>query len=209
MKTTASEIKALQLISMLVLFLLARTCLSIECPDILPANGQMLGDLKVCEFEHHGKYQDFACQDVVSKNKQYRILFKGGQTPVAVLQLGFIENLDMIIWSVDGAGKQQTCSIPIPEELPETASFMGAGICETEDNRSIPCSVFRHKASRQQVIPDYLVIYDEAGNGPRHSSVIHVDKNRDAVPAEFAYQIGLELIKSKCCKQQYICWKLF
>lgn len=183
------------------LFFFASFCRAMVCPDILPADTLTLGNIKLCKYPYKGKSENFACQDIVVQDQQYRVLFKGGQTPRLILATGIADDQDMVVWPGKKSDHKPTCSFPVPEQLPPSARFMGAGICETEDNIKTPCSVFRDKTSRRQEIAEYLVLYNTAGNGPEFVSLIHVQVNRDAVPAEFAYQIGLELLGSSCCQQ--------
>jgi hypothetical protein len=183
------------------LFFFAVLCAAMECQDILPADARMLGDLKLCEYQYRGKHETFACQDVAVKNQQYRVLFKGGRIPRAIIAKGLQADQDLVVWPVKNSRHAHVCSFPVPEQLPASAKFKGMGICKNDKNESIPCGIFRDKKSRRQKIPDYLVLYDVAGNGPEEVSVIHNGINRDAVPAELAYQIGLQLLKSTCCQQ--------
>ena len=67
--------------------------------------------------------------------------------------------------------------------------------------KSIPCAAFRHKVPRIENITDYMVYYSAKGTGPENISPVYVGRNSDAMPAELAYQIGLNLLKTKCCQQ--------
>jgi hypothetical protein len=89
-----------------------------------------------------------------------------------------------------------------PKVIPATAKFQGSGVCLDDHDKNVPCGIFVDKPARVPEITRYMVYYDAAGDG-----IVQLEKqvagpNRDAIPAELAYQIGVRLMNSDCCRAE-------
>ena len=94
------------------------------------------------------------------------------------------------------------CPLPVPASVPKHATHLGLGICQDENDASIPCSVYEHAPVRQRQTYRYLVLFHP---GDRGSELVHqmpVRDNPNAMVAELAYQLGLSLLETSCCSEQ-------
>lgn len=178
-----------------------------SCSAFVPADAVTHDSFKLCQSDHSGKDENYACQTFVAADGRYRVLFKGGRHPRAIAKVAENGDVAEMLWSENGQAPQPVCHFPPPIKVPAETSFKGAGVCLDEGNRSIPCTVFHHKAARTDSVYDYLIFYKPDGSGPDYMQSIYLGENKDAMAAELAYQIGLGLLKTECCQQsglQYV-----
>ncbi|MEJ2142756.1 MAG: hypothetical protein P8Y24_10470 [Gammaproteobacteria bacterium] len=175
---------------------------SAACPGFLPADATPVRNLYLCKSGHNGLENEYACHDFTSRSGEYRVLFKGGVNPIAIIRIDTDGNVKQYIWRVDHETGQPVCMLPVNRQVPENSEFNGAGVCQDENNRSVPCTVFRYKGPRRQTFTDYVSLYGVGGNGVQQTDPVYTGYNKDAMPAELAYQIGLSLLNTTCCKKQ-------
>lgn len=172
------------------------------CAAYLPRDAVPLASLHLCTAWQSGQTELYACQNVSSGSGLYRIYFKGGHFPRAITRVNAKNEIVDLVWREKPAAPQLVCNLPAPPELPSGTQFQGAGVCEDADNHPVPCSVFREKAPRNKIYSDYMTFYFPDGSGPQKTRRIYSAVNQDAMPAELEYQIGLSLLKTRCCKHR-------
>ena len=172
------------------------------CSYFLPTDAISTSSFKLCQSDHSGNNELYACQNFTSADGNYRIFFKGGRSPKAITKVTNNGDVKEILWSENMSVNQPVCDLHPSTHIPVTTKFMGAGICKDKNNLSVPCTVFRHKVARLKNITDYMVFYNTNGAGPKYTSTIYMGENQDAMPAELSYQIGLSLLKTGCCQQR-------
>ena len=178
-----------------------------NCSAFLPADAITVDSFQLCQSDHSGNKELYACQNFVSLDGHYRIFFKGGRYPKAIATIAENGEINIMLWSGATLVDRPVCDFPPPTQIPAATKFIGAGVCEDYADQPIPCTVFRHKAPRLKTISDHMVFYNADGTGPEYTSTIDISFNHDAVPAELAYQIGINLLQTQCCQQrglQYI-----
>jgi len=156
----------------------------------------------LCESSHTGEPQIYSCRDYREDGQRFRVYFKGGAAPKAVANLDPNGRVTAIHLSNQPGTHLVTFPVRPPKAIPATAKFQGLGVCLDEHDSNVPCGIFVDKPARMPEITRYLVYYDAGGNG-----MVQVDKqaagpNRDAIPAELAYQIGVRLMDSDCCRSE-------
>lgn len=172
------------------------------CSAFLPVDAKLANSFQLCQSDHTGKNELYACQDFVSASGRFRIFFKGGHHPKAITTLAENGEVTKFLWPGLKQVDTPVCNFPAPPQIPSATSFLGAGVCEDEAGQPIPCTAFRHRAARLETISDYLVFYRKDGTGPESVVSIDIGANPDAEPAELAYQLGLSLLKTSCCQQR-------
>jgi len=178
-----------------------------NCSGFIPSDSKTVGSIHLCRSGHSGKDTLYACQNFASTSGKYRAFFKGGRQPKAIAKVANDGAINELVWSDADQARSPACDFPAPALVPSTTTFIGAGVCQDEADQFIPCAVFRHNTPRSSTITDHMVFYSPDGSGPAYTSTIEIGINRDAVPAEIAFQIGLNLMKTRCCQQrglQYI-----
>ncbi len=178
-----------------------------HCSAFLPADAETVDSVHLCHSDHSGKNALYACQNFATHHAHYRVFFKGGPHPKAIASVTENGDIDKMLWSEEMPANRPVCDFPSPIHIPAAAKFMGAGVCLDESDASIPCTLFRYKASQLKTISDYVVFYKVDGVGPEYASTIASGVNRNAMPAELAYKMGLSLLKTDCHPQrglQYI-----
>lgn len=175
---------------------------SARCSAYLPPEAKAVDSFQLCTSAHRGKNEHYACQDFIAQGGQFRVYFKGGRYPKIIARMKEKEHVEKILWSDSEKNNQLVCNLPPPLRIPASSKFIGAGICTDDDNQSIACAVFRNKVPRRKTILDHMVFYKADGSDVKHTSSIYAGINNDAMPAEFAYQIGLNLLKTDCCQQR-------
>ena len=178
-----------------------------SCSAFIPSDSKTVGSIQLCRSGHSGKDALYACQNFASASGKYRVFFKGGRQPKAIARVAEDGAINEMMWSDAEQARTPVCDFPPPALVPSTTTFIGAGVCQDEADQFIPCAVFRHNTPRSSTITDHMVFYSPDGSGPAYTSTIEIGINRDAVPAEIAFQIGLNLMQTHCCQQrglQYI-----
>jgi len=174
----------------------------IFCPGYIPRDTEALRSLRLCQSGSLGQSELYACQTVSSASGQYRIYFKGGFRPMAIAKIDNNSPRDEFLWQKTQTSNQPVCSLTAPPPVPANSQFIGAGVCEDINDQPVPCTVFRHKKIRTSTYSDYMTFYDPAGDGPQQTKIIYTGVNHDAIPAELEFQIGLNLLKTQCCRKR-------
>ena len=170
-----------------------------DCFDYLPADSQIHGNFFLCSLKHTGKSEQYACQNFISRYGSYRSYFKAGAQPKAIAKITKKGVIIRLLWSEETSRVSPEFNFPPPDIIPSSAFFVGAGICKNEKGKNVPCSAFRLSAPRYSNITDYIVIYKPDGKGVSSSTSITLASNKKTMPAEMAFQIGLDLLKTDCC----------
>jgi hypothetical protein len=176
-------------------------CSAFVPPDATTANG-----FQLCQSDHGGKNELYACQDFATQNEHYRVFFKGGRHPKAIATVTGNSGIKKILWLDEMQADRPVCNFPPPIEIPAAARFIGAGVCLDESENSVPCALFNHKAAQLESVANYMVFYDAQETSPGYV-LIFKGINENAMLGELAYQLGLSLAKTHCCQRlglQYI-----
>ncbi|MDH5424391.1 MAG: hypothetical protein OEY29_05295 [Gammaproteobacteria bacterium] len=174
------------------------------CYDLLPADATTYGSFYICRSRLNGKESVYACQNFISRFGYYRVFFKSGRFPKIIEKISKKGKLISVIWSVSNSTSQPEYNFRPPGLIPDSSRFIGAGVCKNEQDQEVPCSVFRFSAARYTEVKDYLVMYKKDGTGPDSQTAIALQPNHDAMPAEMAYQIGLNLLDTVCCQDRAV-----
>lgn len=163
---------------------------------------QVTSNFFLCHSDHTGKKLTYSCRDYRQDKQQIRAYYRGGTIPKAVATLDANGQVTAIQFADQPNDKLVALPVPPPSIIPATAKFQGSGVCLDEQDKNVPCGIFVDKRARTTEITRYMVYYDANGEG-----VVQVDKqaagpNRDAIPAELAYQIGVRLMDSDCCRAE-------
>lgn len=175
---------------------------SASCSGGVAAEAIPERSLYLCESDQQGKKEIFACQDIVSQSGNYRVLFKGGRKPKAMIRMLSRGQSTNNLRPVQTPSFQPACHLSMNAQVPPGAIFQGAGVCKDEYEQDAPCAVFRFKSHRHQTFTDYMTLYRKDGSGPQKTEAVYSGYNKDAMPAELAYQIGLSLLNTSCCQKQ-------
>ena len=184
-----------------ILFLwISGQVLANECQSLMPADARQQGQIKICQSSFTGISQQYSCQDYRSKTGHYRVIYKGGLEPKAIVKLA-ATGKESLIYSPSWGDQAIYCPLPAPISIPAHAKHRGIGICVDENNANIPCSVYEHAQARQSRSWRYLVFYRNKGQTEIASRMAAGD-NKDAMVAELAFQLGLSLLETSCCSDQ-------
>jgi len=152
----------------------------------------------LCQSDHTGQTQIYSCHDYRRGNQRLRAYFNGGTIPRAVAML----DAEGHVSAIQLPGQLADIPVRAPRQIPATAKFQGSGVCLDEHDRNVPCGIFVNKPARMPEITRYLVYYDAGGDGVIQFEKQVAGPNRDAIPAELAYQIGVRLMDSDCCRAE-------
>lgn len=172
-----------------------------QCHNFLPAGAQPVGYLKLCESSYTGYWQQYTCQDYQANQQRFRIIYRGGLIPKAIVSLNRWQQ-ENLIWSPVFGDKRMSCPLAPPKGMPATAAHRGTGICQDDNDANVPCSVYEHKQARKTEYHRYMVFYTANGSGTRIIDAHVAGKNKNAMVAELAYQFGRNLLDSNCCSEQ-------
>jgi len=172
-----------------------------ECFNLLPYDVVEDGLPKLCLSSVSGKRELYSCQDYVSGNNHYRVLYRGGRIAKAVLSLQADGN-EVLLSSPTQTKTPLSCPLKAPSGVPKYASHRGMGICSDEHDRAVACSVFAYAAPRETVTHSYMVFYPRNAGEKLQVQVSDSGKNSNAMVAELAYQIGRSLSKTACCSDR-------
>jgi len=154
-------------------------------------------DFFLCQSSHTGNPVTYSCRDYRVGNNIRRFYFNGGTIPMAVATIG---SPGSQLQSLEKTNVAMNYPVQPPSGIPSGAQFMGSGVCIDDLDRNVPCGVFTHKPARFPKTMRYLVFYDANGRGVTRIDRQNAGPNPDAIPAELAYQIGLGLVESDCCR---------
>jgi hypothetical protein len=173
-----------------------------SCPAFLPADATPVRSLHLCRSGSDGSMAAYACQDFVSGQERYQVMFKGGSNPRAIIRLAADGEVSEVVWSGTKKTEHPVCNLASPPQAPGANHFISAGVCTDDDGKSVPCAVFRRDSKYATLVTDYLVFYNADGRGPHHAIPMYVDTDPDAIPAELAFRTGMRLVKSSCCRHR-------
>jgi hypothetical protein len=172
-----------------------------QCFEYLPDNITTASGVHVCTSTLNGDYKRYSCQDYVSGENNYRILYRGGLVPKAILKFDEV-NHKYVLWSAQSAVQKITCPLAPPEGIPQQAKHRGIGICQDEHDEYTPCSVYELVEPRKLEVVRYFAMYDPQGEQPASVDATVIGNNVDAMVAEFSFQIGMSLLNTDCCKEK-------
>lgn len=172
-----------------------------QCLEYLPDNITSTSDVRICTSSFNGDANSYICRDYVAGKEHYRVLYKGGLVPKAILKFDEY-NHKQLVWSPLYGDKEIRCPLAPPEGVPQHATHRGIGVCHDERDNAIPCSVYEHAAPRTTKAYRYLTLHDPNGESPANISKFDAGKNVYAVEAEFSFQIGMSLLDTDCCREQ-------
>jgi len=174
-----------------------------ECLDILPYDTVADGLPKICQSKFNGINNTYSCQDYRSGETRYRVLYRGGLSPKAIIQLNPDSSRYLISAPIFGDRKLR-CPLLPPVGIPKHAVHRGTGVCQDENERMVACSVFEYAEARQTEAHRFMTFYNHG-----HERSVTIDAqtagtNSDAMVAEMTYQIGMSLWDTECCAEQAV-----
>jgi hypothetical protein len=164
-----------------------------DCAALLPRGAVPASDIYLCPVAG-GEPQ--ACRDYRSGERRFRVQFGGGRTPRRVAEIGTHARA-----AAPADIAVQRCELARPAQVPDAAQFRGTGVCEDEDGRPVPCSLFEHAAAREPRALRYFVYYEPAG-GVRRIDAVDAGRNEHAFEAELAFHLGQSLAARGCCRAE-------
>lgn len=171
-----------------------------ECLSQMPAGVKPVGQVKICQSGFTGLTSRYSCQDYQKGDNQYRVIYKGGLEPKAIVKIT-ADGKEQLIYSPSFGDHKMRCPLNAPANIPKLARHLGIGVCVNNNDEPTPCSVFEHAEARQPNTWRYLVFYTSDGKTELAHSMVTGD-NHNAMVAEIAYQFGLSLLGSECCSEQ-------
>jgi hypothetical protein len=174
-----------------------------ECLNLFPYDVTEDGQPKICQSAFSGTQASYGCQDYRSGENRYRVLYKGGRTPKAVLALN-ADGAEQILSSPLHGDPKLNCPLKAPKGIPAYASHRGIGVCRDDTNQQVACSIFQYAAARQTQTHLYMVFYP---NDKQHTIQVAVEDagvNENAMVAEIAYQLGKSLSHTTCCGDEAV-----
>lgn len=171
-----------------------------DCPAVLPADAVAISAPRLCRTDDTGHGHFAVCREYSDDQKLYQLVFRGGTAPHAAY----------VIRAADGVALRDAlqhsnnppCDLERPAGVPAKAFYRGTGVCEDEQSRPLPCSLFEHSSAREPEARRYFVYYDPHGRGVRQVDSVPAGRNTRALEAELAYQLGQALSASGCCAGQ-------
>lgn len=174
-----------------------------ECLNLFPYDATEDGLPKICQSAFNGKQANYSCQDYRSGDNRYRILYKGGRTPKAVLALN-ADGSEQLLSSPLFGDQTLNCPLNAPAGVPKHAMHRGIGVCRDENDKPVACSIFQYAAARETVTHSYMVYYPGTEQKKIRVEVEEAGANKDAMVAELAFQLGMSLWKTDCCHAQAV-----
>jgi len=174
-----------------------------ECLNLLPDDAKPDGLAKICQSSFNGIEFSYSCQDYRSGDSRYRVLYKGGRTPKAVLALN-ADGSEQILSSPVFGDNKLTCPLSPPPGVPKYATHRGTGVCHDEHDKPVACSIFLHAAARETEAHRYMVFYPNHNANEVAVEVQAAGNNEDAMVAELAFQIGMSLWETECCTREAV-----
>lgn len=205
MFVTQMSLSRLQLVTLMLILSLFYfgQAMANECLNLFPYDVKADGLPKICQARLADKTRLYSCQDYRSGPSHYRVLYRGGNTPQAVLSLRPDGKMTIL---ASRTTQHLSCPLPAPSGIPRHAQHQGLGICTDPQDRPVACSIFTYAAARETQTHAYMVYY------PRHAQeILRIEEetagtNHDAMVAELAYQIGMRLTQSHCCHAQALAY---
>lgn len=140
------------------LMFLSNSVLADNCLNYLSAGAEAIGEFALCRVNHQGKPGTYACQRYQDGSRMFVILFNGGTSPQAI----YSTDLDLqqpirVEWDRATADTSMSCQFTRPRSVPDTAVYLGTGVCENDANRNVPCSLYHHAAARRTTMEHHMV----------------------------------------------------
>lgn len=176
-----------------------------QCLNLLPDDVTAEGLPTICQSRFTGVTNTYSCQDYRSGDSHYRILYRGGVYPKAVIQLNADDSYVLLSAPLFGNPRLR-CPLKPPAGIPEHAVHRGLGVCHDDADELVSCSVFEYAAARESQAHRYMTFYTEGGETPVVIDAHIAGDNDDAMVAELAYQIGMSLWDSECCSEQAVAY---
>jgi hypothetical protein len=190
------------LLSLLAMFYLGHAAAN-ECLNLLPYDTVADGLPKICQSAYNGIADNYSCQDYRSGQNHYRVLYRGGNIPKAVLTIHSDGSEQLMSSPVFGDPKLR-CPLNSPAGVPKYANHRGTGVCLDENDKPIACSIYLHAAARETEAHRYMVFYPNQREDKVHIEVQTAGNNKDAMVAELAFQIGMSLWDTECCSAEAV-----
>ncbi len=183
-----------------IVLLVSTEVMANECDSRLPAGAVPSGQVKLCQSGFTGLSFLYSCQDYRQGKQIYRVLYKGGVAPKAIVRLDSANN-EHLIWSPSFGDPDMNCPLAAPASIPKHAKHRGLGVCVDNNDENVACSVYEHAPVRQTRSYRYLVFYHQDGKGSELVHQMPAGDNQNAMVAELAYQLGLSLLQTRCCSE--------
>ena len=174
-----------------------------ECLDLMPYDTVADGLPKICQSDFNGVNNFYSCQDYYSDDTGYRVLYRGGNYPKAIVRINTDGSQRLISAPLFGDNRLN-CPLKPPAGIPEYAIHRGTGICYDDNDQMIACSIFEHAAARQFEETRFMTFYTKHYEEPVMIDAQFAGNNTDAMVAELAYQIGMALWDTECCAEQAV-----
>mgnify|MGYP007059378624 CR=1 FL=1 len=174
-----------------------------ECLNLMPYDTVADGLPHICQSSFNGVENSYSCQDYRFNNTRYRVLYRGGVTPKAVIELTRNDNYYLLSAPLFG-DERLRCPLKPPAGIPQHATHRGTGVCYDENDEMVACSVFEHAAARETEAHRFMTFYHPSSEQPVTIDAQIAGNNEDALVAEIAFQIGMSLWDSECCTEQAV-----
>lgn len=174
-----------------------------ECLDLMPDDVVAEGYPEICQSDFNGIKSNYSCQTYRSGETLYRVLYRGGVTPKAVLKFNPDASRRLISAPLFGDNRLK-CPLKPPVGIPEFAIHRGTGVCYDENDKVVACSVFEHAAARQLQAHRFMTFYNANSEKQVMIDAQIAGNNHDAMVAEIAFQIGMSLWDTECCAEQAV-----
>lgn len=174
-----------------------------QCLDLMPYDTVADGFPHICQSSFNGVTNDYSCQNYRSGETRYRVLYRGGTKPKAVIRINADKSVRLLSAPLFG-DKRLDCPLTAPAGIPAHAKHRGTGVCYDDRDQKVACSVFEYAAARQTEAHRYMTFYTEDPEQPLLTDAQTLRNDVDAMAAELAYQIGMALWNSECCAEQAI-----
>lgn len=202
----AKHIYASRFLRTLVFFLsagLTAQSAANECLDLMPYDTVADGLPKVCQSSFNGVSSDYSCQNYRSGEIRYQVLYRGGLSPRAIIQLNSDGSQQLLSSPLFG-DRRLRCPLNPPAGIPEYAVHRGIGVCHDDNDSLVACSVFEHAMARQPEVHRFMTFYVSDGELPVTIDAQIAGINNDAMVAEFAFQLGMSMWETECCAEQAV-----
>lgn len=174
------------------------------CPKILPADVVAVSEPRLCRSGDPNGDKFSVCREYQNNQRIYQVVYRGGTEPKAVYARvrpdGHRDNAENLAARHDIADR--ICRLSAPPSVPAGATYSGTGVCEDEQGRPLPCSLYEHAAARQPEALRYFVYYEPDGSGIRRIDAVSAGQNEHMLEAELAFQLGQSLVNDICCREQ-------
>lgn len=171
------------------------------CPSILPTDVSVISEPRLCRtgFAEGGKFS--VCHEYGNDRRLYQVVFRGGTAPKAVYErVRADRHRDKFAQVITRRNfGDRACNLQPPPSVPTGATYRGTGVCEDEQGRPLPCSLFEHAGARQPEAMRYFVYYAPDGSGIRRIDALPAGHNEHALEAELAFHLGQALSRTVCC----------